>query len=86
MTPTGAKGVTVKQFDVPAIVEADPQANVTDLLIDRVAATPNQALFSIPTSTGGWTDVTSAEFLARVTAVSKGLVAAGVEPGTRSGS
>ncbi len=85
MTPTGAKGVTVKQFDVPAIVEADPQANVTDLLIDRVAATPNQALFSIPTSTGGWTDVTSAEFLARVTAVAKGLVAAGVEPGDKIG-
>jgi long-chain acyl-CoA synthetase len=85
MTTTGAKGVTVKQFDVPAIVEADPQANVTDLLIDRVAATPNQALFSIPTSTGGWTDVTSTEFLARVTAVAKGFVAAGVEPGDKIG-
>ncbi|QYH36303.1 long-chain fatty acid--CoA ligase [Salinibacterium sp. M195] len=75
----------MKQFDVPALVVADPEANATDLLIDRVAATPNNALFSLPTANGGWSDVTSSEFLAQVKAVSKGLVAAGIQPGDKIG-
>jgi long-chain acyl-CoA synthetase len=75
----------VKQFDVPALVEADPEANVTDLLIDRVATTPNNALFSLPTADGGWSDVTSSEFLAQVKSVAKGLVAAGIQPGDKIG-
>jgi long-chain acyl-CoA synthetase len=75
----------VKQFDVPAIVEADPDANTTDLLMDRVAATPNSALFSLPTANGGWSDVTSSEFLAQVKSVAKGLVAAGIQPGDKIG-
>jgi long-chain acyl-CoA synthetase len=85
MTPTGTKGVAVKQFDVPPLVDADPEANATDLLVNRVAATPNSALFSLPTADGGWSDVTSAEFLAQVVALAKGLVAAGVEPGDKIG-
>jgi len=48
----------VKQFDVPAVVEADPNANITDLLIERVRATPDRALFSLPTASGGWEDIT----------------------------
>ncbi|MBH0054339.1 MULTISPECIES: long-chain fatty acid--CoA ligase [unclassified Salinibacterium] len=75
----------MKQFDVPALVEADPEANATDLLMDRVAATPNNALFSLPTANGGWSDVTSSEFLTQVKALAKGLVAAGIEPGDKIG-
>ena len=75
----------MKQFDVPALVEADPEANVTDLLIDRVKATPDRALFALPTDDGGWRDVTSSEFLRQVTALAKGLVAAGIEPGDKIG-
>jgi len=75
----------VKQFDVPALVEADPEANVTDLLINRVAATPDRALFALPTEDGGWRDVTSTEFLRQVVALAKGLVAAGIEPGDKIG-
>ena len=36
------------QFEVPAIVPADPDANVADLLVKRVEATPDRALFSVP--------------------------------------
>jgi len=67
------------------MVAADPEANATDLLVDRVAATPDRALFAIPTADGGWSDVTSAEFLRQVIALAKGLVAAGVEPGDKIG-
>ena len=75
----------MQQFDVPAIVPADPQANATDLLINRVKATPDRALFSLPDGNGGWNDLTSTEFLVKVKALAKGFVAAGIEPGDKIG-
>ncbi|SEC60104.1 long-chain acyl-CoA synthetase [Paramicrobacterium humi] len=69
---------------VPAVVPADPTANATDLLVERVRATPNDALFSVPRS-GEWVDVTAAEFHAQVVALAKGLVAAGIQPGDKIG-
>jgi long-chain acyl-CoA synthetase len=82
---TGAKGDTVKQFDVPAMVPADPEANATDLLVDRVKATPDHAIFAVPTDDGGWKDVTASEFLTQVVALAKGFAAAGIEPGDKIG-
>jgi len=75
----------VQQYDIPALVTADPDANATDLLVDRVRATPDLALFALPTPTGGWTDVSASEFLAQVVALAKGLVAAGIQPGDKIG-
>ncbi|MGL4340507.1 MAG: AMP-dependent synthetase/ligase [Rhodoglobus sp.] len=75
----------MKQSDVPALVAAEPAANTTDMLIARVKATPDQVLFAIPTVDGGWSDVTAAEFLNQVTALAKGFVAAGIEPGDKIG-
>ncbi|WP_213816334.1 long-chain fatty acid--CoA ligase [Glaciihabitans sp. dw_435] len=75
----------MKQIDAPALVEADPNANATDLLIDRVTETPDLALFARPTAAGGWTDVTAIEFLTQVRALAKGFVAAGIEPGDKIG-
>ncbi|MHA6668296.1 AMP-dependent synthetase/ligase [Homoserinimonas sp. A447] len=73
----------MEQYDVPALVKADPTANVTDILMERVKETPNKALFSLPTADGGWSDVTSTEFLDQVRALAKGLVASGIEPGDK---
>ncbi|CAN5120407.1 AMP-dependent synthetase/ligase [soil metagenome] len=75
----------MNQIDVPALVEADPDANATDLLIERVKESPDRALFALPTAEGGWKDVTSSEFLAQVIALAKGFVAAGIEPGDKIG-
>ncbi len=75
----------MQQFDAPPLVPADPEANVTDILIDRVKATPNSPLFALPTAEGGWEDVTAAEFLASVKALAKGFVAAGIQPGDKIG-
>ncbi len=72
------------QFEVPAIVPADPKANVTDLLVARVKATPQLALFAVPDGEG-WRDITAADFHAQVIALAKGFVAAGVEPGDKVG-
>ncbi|CAN5248468.1 AMP-dependent synthetase/ligase [soil metagenome] len=85
MTPTGAKGVAVKQIDVPALVKADPEANATDLLVERVKATPDRALFALPTADGGWSDLTAADFQKQVIALAKGFVAAGIQPGDKIG-
>jgi long-chain acyl-CoA synthetase len=81
---TGAKGVAVEQCDSPALVAADPDANATDLLIDRAAATPDSPLFSLPTG-DRWVDVTASEFLHQVIALAKGLAASGIEPGDKIG-
>ena len=74
----------MKQIDMPAVVPADPGANVTDLLVDRLAATPDLVLFSLPRD-GQWLPVTTREFHAQVVALAKGLVAAGIEPGDKIG-
>ncbi|RFA13309.1 long-chain fatty acid--CoA ligase [Subtercola boreus] len=73
------------QFVAPAVVRADPEANATDLLVKRVSLTPDAPLFAVPSGTGGWTDVSAAEFLAQVRALAKGLIAAGIEPGDKVG-
>ena len=75
----------MQQYDAPAVVEADPTANVTDLLLERVRLTPDRPLFALPTATGGWQNVTSAEFYAQVVALAKGLVHAGIQPGDKIG-
>ncbi|MFN3707979.1 AMP-dependent synthetase/ligase [Microcella sp.] len=75
----------MKKFVVPAVVTPDPDANTTDLLVDRVAQAPDDALFALPTADGGWSDVTAAEFQRQVIALAKGFIAAGVEPGEKIG-
>ena len=36
------------EFTTAPLVAADPDANTTDLLVDRVKATPDSVLFSLP--------------------------------------
>jgi long-chain acyl-CoA synthetase len=75
----------VNEYFTPALVPADPEANTTDLLLDRLAATPDAPLFALPTADGGWSDVSVAEFHRQVVALAKGLVAAGIAPGEKIG-
>ena len=75
----------MNEFVVPAVVTPDPDANTTDLLVDRVAQAPADALFALPTADGGWEDVTAEEFHRQVVALAKGFVAASVEPGDKIG-
>ena len=70
---------------MPAAVEADPNANATDLLVERVRKTPDLAIFALPQSDGTWQDVTATEFLNQVRALAKGFVAAGIQPGDKIG-
>ncbi|MDN3444942.1 long-chain fatty acid--CoA ligase [Microbacterium sp. APC 3901] len=72
------------QFEVPAVIPADPEANVSDLLAQRVKATPDRPLFSVPDGEG-WRDITAADFETAVIALAKGFVAAGIQPGEKVG-
>ncbi|WP_261166375.1 long-chain fatty acid--CoA ligase [Microbacterium sp. Marseille-Q6965] len=69
---------------IPAIVPADPEANIADLLAIRAKATPDLALFSVPEGEG-WRDITARQFEEQVIGLAKGFVAAGVEPGDKIG-
>ena len=74
------------QFEVPAVIPADPQANIADLLVERVKATPSLPLFAVPdTAAGGtgWRDITAADFQREVIALAKGFAAAGIAPGDK---
>ena len=73
------------EYFTPAIVDADPDANITDLLENRVAESPERVLFALRTADGGWSDLTAAEFRDQVVALAKGFIAAGVEPGDKIG-
>ena len=63
------------EFSTPLVVPHDPTANATNLLLDRVAASPDNALFSLPNGAGGWNDLSASAFHAQVIALAKGFVA-----------
>lgn len=74
------------QFEVPAVIPADPHANIADLLVERVKATPSLPLFAVPDAAAGgsgWRDITAAEFQREVIALAKGFAAAGIAPGDK---
>lgn len=74
----------MQEITTPAVVPADPAANATDLLVARVQATPDLALFALPDG-DGWRDVSASTFYDEVIALAKGFVAAGIEPGDKIG-
>ncbi|WP_307086601.1 AMP-dependent synthetase/ligase [Arthrobacter agilis] len=62
------------------LVDLPAAGNTTDLLLRTHDADPGRALYA-RRSEGQWRDVSAAEFLQQVTAVAKGLMARGVQPG-----
>ena len=76
----------MEELAVPAVVPADPGSTIPSLLAARVAASGDQPFIEHKDSQDGpWQAVTAREFEAVATAVAKGLVARGVEPGQSVG-
>ncbi|MBC9732148.1 AMP-dependent synthetase/ligase [Nocardioides marmotae] len=73
----------MREFSTPLTIEVPGTGNLTDDVVRNAAEAPDAVVFSRPAVGGGWDDVTAAEFLAEVSAVAKGLVAAGIETGDR---
>lgn len=63
--------------------EIPSSGNLTDDVVRNARERATSVQFSRRTATGEWEDVTMAGFLAEVSAVAKGLIAAGIEPGDR---
>ncbi|WP_066286282.1 AMP-dependent synthetase/ligase [Arthrobacter sp. B6] len=70
----------MREASTELLVELDPASNVTDLLLEQYAANPAHALYARK-GPNGWTDVTAQKFLQDVSALAKGLIAGGLEPG-----
>ncbi|HWI43866.1 MAG TPA: AMP-dependent synthetase/ligase [Nocardioides sp.] len=73
----------MREYSTPLTIALPTSGNLTDDVVRNAAEAPDAVQFSRAGADGGWTDVTCAEFLAEVSAVAKGLVAAGIEPGDR---
>ncbi len=72
----------MREHAAEPLVELDPAASIPGLLAQRLARDPD-GVFAERSVEGTWTPVTVSAFVAEVTAVAKGLVAHGVEPGER---
>ena len=74
------------EFRSPAVVEIGAADNLSDLLAGRVRRWPDQPMIERKaTPEAPWEQITATAFLAEVTAVAKGLVARGIEPGDHVG-
>ncbi|MDR7309947.1 long-chain acyl-CoA synthetase [Nocardioides luteus] len=73
----------MREFSTPATYVVPPTGNLSDDVVRNAAEAPDTAVLSRPGADGGWVDVTAAEFLGEVSAVAKGLIAAGVGAGDR---
>src|SRR5262249_23104020 len=76
-------GGSVLEFGIPALIEIPDDAGLADVVFSRGAADPDEVMVQRGRAEGGWQDVTSAAFRDEVSALAKGLIAAGIEPGDR---
>lgn len=75
----------MREFSVPPIVTVGDSANLTDPVWDNAEAAPDVVQFIREGADGARVEVTCHQFRDEVTAVARGLVAAGVQPGDRVG-
>ena len=84
----------MREYSTPAAVEIPSSATLTDVVFERAARSPAAVVMRTKGGTvlapapvsggdGSWRDVTAREFADDVTALAKGLIAAGIAPGDR---
>ena len=72
----------MREYSTPLTTKIPATGNLTDDVVRNAREAADEATFSRRTD-AGWEDVTASEFLAQVSGVAKGLIAAGVEAGDR---
>ena len=72
----------MRERSVPAMTVVPTEANLSDLVVDNAIKAPHRVQFRRQAD-GRWEDVTCRDFLSEVTALAKGVVASGVQPGDR---
>jgi long-chain acyl-CoA synthetase len=76
----------VREYSIPALCEIPATANLAKAVFRRAAEQPHAVMLRRPGPAGlagEWTDVTAGQFRDEVSALAKGLVAAGIEAGDR---
>jgi long-chain acyl-CoA synthetase len=71
----------MRSYELPSLVDSPAHENITDLLLQRVSATPNIALFGIEDAPGVWREVNAQAFLDQVNDLARGFIASGIRPG-----
>jgi long-chain acyl-CoA synthetase len=74
---------SVLEFGIPALIEIPDDAGLADAVFSRAAADPDEVMLRRRAADGDWQDITSAAFRDQVSALAKGLIAAGIKPGDR---
>ena len=72
----------MREFSTPLTSTIPRTGNLTDDVVTNAREAADAVVFS-RRAADEWSDVTAAEFLTEVTAVAKGFLAAGIEPGDR---
>lgn len=72
----------MREYSTPLEVTVPSTGNLTDDVVRNGAEHPTAVAFA-RRSGDGWVDITTTEFLRDVSAVAKGLIAAGIQPGDR---
>lgn len=72
------------EFAPAAIIPTPTSGGLADHVIDSARDFPDRIVMSVP-SESGWSGISARQFLDRVRAVAKGLIANGIEPGQRVG-
>ncbi len=72
----------MREYSTPLAIQIPATGNLTDDVVRNAREAADEAAFSRRTDSG-WVDVTAAQFLVEVSAVAKGLIAAGIETGDR---
>ena len=76
--------LAVREASTELLVELDQDSNVTDLLLGQHAKDPSHAVYSRK-GPNGWVDVPAGQFLDKVRALAKGLIAGGPGAGRHRG-
>ncbi|HTT52907.1 MAG TPA: long-chain fatty acid--CoA ligase [Streptosporangiaceae bacterium] len=75
----------MREYSIPAVAEIAPTAHLADVVFERAEREPQAVAIRRrdAAAAGGWRDVSTAQFRADVTALAKGLIAAGIGVGDR---
>ena len=73
----------MREYGIPALVDIPATASLADVVFTRAQGTPDAVVLRRRSEQGSWQDVTARQFRGEVSALAKGLIAAGIEPGDR---
>jgi len=75
----------VREYGTPGVVLVPGSASLADVVFRRAREEPSAVMLRRRDGSARWLDVTAARFCAEVSALARGLIAAGIGPGDRVG-